>query len=821
MKLAKALKVLNAINVVLLIAAACWMRLSSLEDMPAHLGDESFYANQAARLLDGRSISIWTTSGNLLDPFFAVLEIPLLLLFKPSVWALRVPSALCGLLAVVGVYVLGRRIFDRTTALIAATFLAALPVAIVFSRIGCEFSQTPLFDLFALYFAFRGKGKQTLAAYVVCLIVHPTNIFLLPVVLCVYLTQALIKANGDRRVQRTLLLRTATLSLAAVVALGIITFRRPASHQYYSQNFKSHDWFQFGISYGKLFFCQWPRDPAGVSWTATLRPFDWFYFTAAFMAFAFGTYRMAMRRQWDRVALLVGLLASVAGLHVVTGSLVLKDPTYRYGAFLIMPSVLALACVLQALLVEPSGERRTVTRQVQLAAIVTAAWPFLWIVQWNWFDYFTSGGKESLWTFRMDRPEASKQLLAFILRDAGRHKIPSANTVGFADATRTGRPMIIAQDWWTYPQMEYLARPRREVRVRFAKEELLAQDVNALRGLQTSLWQGAYVTSHANSAGEWTVRSLFPVGSLRGWSVPDQDGHRFLTAHRLNSAIPVPADYDGDGKADLALYRPATTEWVVRRSADERDETRTLGTSGAGLPSPGDFRGLGRAERAVYQLATGGWSLDPATTLTADSPVRIPAPADFDGDGRTDPATYRPDTVEWTIPLSGGSTRVESFGHPGRCLPVPGDFDGDGKADFAVYDFSTNAFLIRSSRDGSGHEAIFGGTEELIPVARDYDGDGTAEPAVFRPATAEWLIHRSSGRSDTITFGAPRQEIPVPADYDGDGMADLATFNPASGAWHIRTSEGSREFAATWNPGHTQGVTRAAARSTGDETHRR
>ncbi len=110
-----------------------------------------------------------------------------------------------------------------------------------------------------------------------------------------------------------------------------------------------------------------------------------------------------------------------------------------------------------------------------------------------------------------------------------------------------------------------------------------------------------------------------------------------ITTFGANGDRPVVGDYDGDGKSDIAIFRPSDGTWWINRST-------------AGL--------------VVYNFGTG-----------TDKTVQ----ADYTGDGKTDVAFFRPLTSEWFVLRSEDTSFYSApFGIAGD-IPVPGDYDGDGK----------------------------------------------------------------------------------------------------------------------------------------------
>ncbi|HEY3359369.1 MAG TPA: FG-GAP-like repeat-containing protein, partial [Polyangia bacterium] len=295
------------------------------------------------------------------------------------------------------------------------------------------------------------------------------------------------------------------------------------------------------------------------------------------------------------------------------------------------------------------------------------------------------------------------------------------------------------------------------------------------------------------------------------------------------------ADFNGDGKTDLAFTRPNWNGWRVQLSTgtgltDQFWSTipDNMGSDTYNLVVSGDFNGDGKTDLAFTRPNWNGWRVLLSTgsgfavsawmtspdNLSGDN-SNIVRTGDFNGDGKTDIAFTRPGWGAWRVLLSTGTgftsltwyTAGNALGNDGWNYVLSGDFNGDGKTDLAFTRPNWNGFRVLLSTGAAFVEQTWatdadymGGDTYNQVVTGDFNGDGRTDIAIGRSGWNGWRVRLSTGNgfaygfwpTSTEGLGVDNYNEVVTGDFDGDGKTDLGFARGGWGnLWRLRLSAGT------------------------------
>ena len=289
----------------------------------------------------------------------------------------------------------------------------------------------------------------------------------------------------------------------------------------------------------------------------------------------------------------------------------------------------------------------------------------------------------------------------------------------------------------------------------------------------------------------------------------------------------VVGDFNGDGKADLALGGTGTAASVVLLGNGDGSFEPPIRFNVGHCFFPrtlalGDFNGDGKPDLAVGESCSGvnillgngdGTFQPPVSYATGGNPPFI-AVGDFNGDGKADLALadecFGTLCVSTSMLLGNGDGTFRtgvSYNFTGSS--VVGDFNGDGKADLV-----TGGGVHLGNGDGT-----FRGAQTFSPVNNycfvncginfipasvvvgDFNGDGKADLVI--PGSLGSAVSVLLGNGDgtlrtatNYTVGNNPQSIAI-GDFNGDGKADIAVT--CSNGVNVLSGNGDGSFRAATN----------------------
>jgi hypothetical protein len=241
-------------------------------------------------------------------------------------------------------------------------------------------------------------------------------------------------------------------------------------------------------------------------------------------------------------------------------------------------------------------------------------------------------------------------------------------------------------------------------------------------------------------------------------------------------------DFDGDGRDDLVVFRPSNGDWYANDlttsaySSTVHNVKTHFGTKGD-VPVPADYNGDGLTDYAVFRPSSGNWHFSTSATVHFGQRGDIPVPGFYLDDNTLSLAVFRPSSGTWFVR---GRAPVH-WGTKGD-IPVPADFNGNGMEDLIVYRPSTGVWYDHDDASQTTHW----GASQDVPLPGDYGAAGWEVPytvlsaTTFRPSNGTW--YEQNVRNEQ--FGRSG-DIPVPLDYSGGCFTTEVVFRPSTGTWYV------------------------------------
>jgi hypothetical protein len=292
----------------------------------------------------------------------------------------------------------------------------------------------------------------------------------------------------------------------------------------------------------------------------------------------------------------------------------------------------------------------------------------------------------------------------------------------------------------------------------------------------------------------------------------------------------APADYNGDGRPDLAVGTPQGITVLLGTGNASAPFTTgpALSLSFQSCPFEGDFNGDGIPDLLVVNgpqtspgsiliyLGNGDGTFTYKSSTAISTAIGGLVLGDFNHDGHLDVAL----SGNWLL-LGNGDGTFKTPTHFGTGTQTwtaisAGDINGDGWPDLVLYDwgYSNTIYILLNNQHGGFTQTTLQDTEDDGPpfyiLLAKLNANGNVDMIVSQYGLARATIYAGDGKGgftlkNTLTFPTDEPSLLTAADVNGDGAPDLLLLNTESLGVYLGKGNGEFQTPFFFGPGDDPG----------------